>query len=91
MVHEGQHLVVQVRVDEDLHELELQSLFEMLHDRRERALVLAERVAAETGPQGDLELRGSPEAVPDAVGWGRWKIDRQSSTDGVKLKNKSQI
>ena len=54
MVHEWQHLVVQVRVDEHLHELQLEPLFKMLHHGGEGSLILAERVSTEARSQSNF-------------------------------------
>ena len=67
MIHEGQHLVVQVGIDENFHELKLESLLQMFHHRREPTLVLAKRVTPETGSKSDLQFWRSPETVPDSV------------------------
>ena len=54
MVHEREDLVVQVGVNEHLHELQLQPLFKMLHHGGEGALVLAERMSTEAGPESNF-------------------------------------
>lgn len=86
VVHERQDLVVEVGIDENLHELQLESLFQVFHDRRKRAFVLAERVAAEARSESDFKFRRSPESIPNPVGGRRREIDRQRSAECVKLK-----
>ena len=67
MVHERQDFVVQVGVDKYFHEFHFETFLEVFHHRGQCALVLAQWMASEARPQGDLEVGRRAEAVPDSV------------------------
>ena len=91
MTKEWDDLIVQVGIDEDLHELLLQSLLHLSHDRREGGLVLAQTLAAKARPQRQLHVWRSAESVPDSVGGRGRHVDGQRPLDGVQLQLKRDL
>jgi hypothetical protein len=64
VVHAREDLVVEVGVDEDLHELLLKPVFEVSHDGGDCALVFAEAAASETRTERKLHLGRLAESIP---------------------------